>query len=86
MATVMHRVDERPILDGLSWALVPPGLPALTARAASLDEHLRLALTELRLLGDEATWMMREAEDALALALSLLVEERTADPRSPPVV
>ena len=64
-------------IETLDWALRPPGLPSLDSRVTALEEHLRLALTELRLLGDEASWMMREAEGAFDLALALLVEERT---------
>ena len=74
----MHRLDERRGPEGLHWALLPPGLPRLSARVDSLEEHLRLALTELRLLGDQTTWIMHEVEEALALALELLLDERTA--------
>jgi hypothetical protein len=64
--------------DGLNWALLPPGLPVLADRVDSLEEHLELALGELRAIGDEASWMLREAEDALDLALSLLRDELAA--------
>jgi hypothetical protein len=83
----MNRLDEPQGLEALHWALLPPGLPTLTARVDSLEEHLRLALTELRLLGDEASWMMRDAESTLALALELLAEDVAAAAReSTPVL
>ena len=79
MAAEMFEQEARPGVDGLHWATMPPGLARLNARVDSLEEHLRLALTEIRLLGDRASWVMREAEEAIDLAVELLAEERTAD-------
>ena len=75
IADEMHATDDCQSRQILHWALMPPGLPRLAARVDSLEEHLRLALTELRLLGGDASWMMREAEGAIELALQLLTEE-----------
>jgi hypothetical protein len=75
MAADMDHVSV-PGVDRLHWALLPPGLPALATRVETLEEHLRLALTEIRLLGEEASWMMRDAEGALDLALDLLAEDQ----------
>lgn len=60
----------------LRWAVNPPGLlPELTERVGALEQHLRLAQDELSALGDEASWMLREAESAFALALAMIGDE-----------
>ena len=77
----MERLDDRLEIPG--WTAMPPGLPRLEARVDSLEERLRLAMLDLRLLGDEASWMAREAEGAIELALKLLAEEWARDALRP---
>jgi hypothetical protein len=67
--------DDLHSAESLPWALMAPGLPRLAARVDSLEERLRLTLAALRVLDGEASWMAREAEGALELALDLLLEE-----------
>src|SRR5438045_1514797 len=82
----MKALGDRQSPEAPHWALLPPGLPRLAARVDSLEEQLRLALTELRRLDGNASWMTREAEGALELALQLLVEEWSDASPTPAVV
>jgi hypothetical protein len=58
------------------------GSAALEDRAEALLVRLHLATADLRALEAEATWMVREAERALRLAVTMLVEE-TGRPSRP---
>jgi hypothetical protein len=83
IAAEMDRLDDREGAEILSWTRVPPGRPRLAARVDFLEARLRLTMADLRLLGDEASWMAREAEGAIELALKLLAEEWAADGLKP---
>jgi len=63
-------------LGGDDWTDPRLGAPPLERRADALLERLRAARRDLRAVEAEASWMVREAESALGLALALLAEER----------